>query len=88
MALAQVEGAYKEEGRGMSIWDTFSHTPGKTAQGHTGDVAVDFYHRYEADIAIMKSLGVKMVRFSISWPRVLPQGSGRVRSVSSALQLR
>jgi beta-glucosidase/6-phospho-beta-glucosidase/beta-galactosidase len=69
----------------MSIWDTFSHTPGKTAQGHTGDVAVDFYHRYEADIAIMKSLGVKMFRFSISWPRILPQGTGRVRSSSGHL---
>ena len=69
----------------MSIWDTFSHTPGKTAQGHTGDVAVDFYHRYEADIAIMKSLDVKMFRFSISWPRILPQGTGRVRSSSGHL---
>ncbi|BDA49688.1 beta-glucosidase 6 [Coccomyxa sp. Obi] len=80
-AAYQVEGAYKDDGRGMSIWDTFSHTVGKTAHGHNGDVAVDFYHRYEADIAMMRSLGVKMFRFSISWPRILPQGTGRVNKL-------
>lgn len=74
-----MEGAWKEGGRGLSIWDTFSHTPNKTAQGHTGDVTVDFYHRYKSDIDIMKALGVRMFRFSISWPRILPRGTGRVR---------
>ena len=75
-ASYQVEGAVKEDGRGMSVWDTFSHTPGKTANGDTGDVADDHYHRYAEDIAIMKGLGLKVYRFSIGWPRVFPEGGG------------
>lgn len=75
-ASYQVEGATKEDGRGPSIWDTFSHTPGKTFQGDTGDVADDFYHRYPSDIALMKDLGIKAFRFSIAWPRVFPTGTG------------
>jgi beta-glucosidase len=75
-ASYQVEGAVGEDGRGPSIWDTFSHTPGKTVGGATGDVADDHYHRYKEDIQLMKALGVKTYRFSIAWPRVFPQGAG------------
>ena len=75
-ASYQVEGAVNEDGRGPSIWDTFSHTAGKTVDGATGDVADDHYHRYKQDVQLMKALGVKAYRFSIAWPRVFPQGSG------------
>src|SRR4051812_9526004 len=75
-ASYQVEGAVTEDGRGPSIWDTFSHTPGKVVENATGDVADDHYHRYKEDIQLMKSLGVKSYRFSIAWPRVFPQGTG------------
>lgn len=76
-ASYQVEGAVKEDGRGMSIWDTFSHTPGKTHNGDTGDVADDSYHRYPEDIALMKDLGLKTCRFSIAWSRIFPNGTGQ-----------
>ena len=76
-ASYQVEGAVKEDGRGVSIWDTFSHTPGKTYQGDTGDVADDSYHRYKEDIAVMKSLGLTSARFSVAWPRIFPNGTGQ-----------
>ncbi len=72
----QIEGAANEDGRGKSIWDTFSHTPGTTFQGHTGDVACDHYHRYPQDIELIASLGVDAYRFSIAWPRVQPAGKG------------
>jgi len=75
-ASYQVEGAVHEGGRGPSIWDTFSHTPGKTAHGDTGDVADDFYHLYPKDIALMKQLGVKIFRFSVAWSRIFPTGAG------------
>jgi beta-glucosidase len=75
-ASYQVEGAASEDGRGPSIWDTFSHTPGKVVENATGDVADDHYHRYKEDVQLMKSLGVKSYRFSIAWPRVFPNGSG------------
>ena len=75
-ASYQVEGAVNEDGRGPSIWDTFSRTPGKTVEGATGDVADDHYHRYKEDVQLMKSLGVKSYRFSIAWPRVFPNGDG------------
>ena len=81
----QIEGAANEGGRGPSIWDTFAHTPSKTHNGDTGDVAIDFYHRFEADIDLMKSLGVKMFRFSLSWSRILPQGVGKVSRCISAM---
>lgn len=77
-AAYQVEGAWNEEGKGPSIWDEFSHAPGNVRDGHTGDVACDHYHRYREDVALMKSLGLKAYRFSISWPRVLPDGAGAV----------
>ena len=75
-ASYQVEGAVNEDGRGPSIWDTFSHTPGKVVNNATGDVADDHYHRYKEDVQLMKALGVKSYRFSIAWPRVFPQGAG------------
>jgi beta-glucosidase len=75
-ASYQVEGAVNEDGRGQSIWDTFSHTPGKIKNGDTGDVADDHYHRYKEDVQLMKALGLKTYRFSVAWPRVFPQGTG------------
>ena len=75
-ASYQVEGAVAEDGRGPSVWDTFSHTPGKVANNATGDTADDHYHRFKEDVQLMKGLGVKTYRFSIAWPRVFPQGSG------------
>ena len=77
-ASYQIEGAAREDGRGESIWDRFSHTPGKTHDGETGDVACDHYHRLDADIALMKELGVQAYRFSIAWPRIIPDGEGAV----------
>jgi beta-glucosidase len=77
-ASYQVEGAVKEDGRGPSIWDTFSHTPGKTANGDTGDVADDSYHRFREDVQLMKDLGLKTCRFSVAWSRIFPTGTGAV----------
>ncbi len=72
----QIEGAVREDGRGPSIWDTFSHTPGKTDNGDTGDVACDHYHRHADDVRLMAELGADAYRFSIAWPRIFPTGSG------------
>lgn len=77
-ASYQIEGAATEDGRGPSIWDTFSHTPGRTVNGDTGDVADDHYHRWESDLDLMASLGLEAYRFSIAWPRIQPTGSGTV----------
>lgn len=74
----QIEGAVNEDGRGESIWDRFSHTPGKVQNRDTGDIACDHYHRYRDDVTLMKSMGLNSYRFSISWPRVIPNGRGRV----------
>jgi beta-glucosidase len=76
-ASYQVEGAANEDGRGPSVWDTFSHTRGKTFQGDTGDVADDSYHLYKEDVMLLKNLGVTGYRFSISWSRVFPKGTGQ-----------
>ncbi|GAB3154583.1 GH1 family beta-glucosidase [Micromonospora sonneratiae] len=73
----QIEGAAKDDGRGESIWDTFSHTPGRVHGGDTGDVAADHYHRYLADLDLMKDLGLRTYRFSISWPRIQADGTGK-----------
>ena len=73
----QIEGAWNEDGKGESIWDTFAHTPGNIENGDTGDVANDHYHRVEEDVALMQSIGVTAYRFSISWPRIFPEGTGR-----------
>jgi beta-glucosidase len=76
-ASYQIEGAAHEGGRGPSIWDDFSHTPGKVAHGHTGDVACDHYHLVESDVAMMADIGLRAYRFSISWSRVIPDGRGK-----------
>ena len=76
-ASYQVEGAVHEDGRGPSIWDTFSHIPGKTHNGDTGDVADDYFHLYKQDIALMKDLGLKSCRFSVAWTRIFPTGTGQ-----------
>src|ERR1700712_2575610 len=73
----QIEGAVQEDGRGQSIWDTFSHTPGRTQDGDTGDVADDHYHRVPADLDLMKTLGLDAYRFSMSWTRIQPDGKGK-----------
>lgn len=77
-ASYQIEGGWREDGKGESIWDRFSHTPGKVQDGDSGDVAADHYRRWESDIQLMKELGLSAYRFSISWPRILPNGSGKV----------
>ena len=75
-ASYQIEGAWQEDGKGESIWDRFTHTPGKIKKGHTGDVACDSYHRYAEDIALMREMNQTSYRFSIAWPRIQPNGSG------------
>ena len=78
-AAHQVEGAYLEDGKGLGIWDYFANEEkGHIAHGESGNVACDHYHRYKEDIALMKQIGLKSYRFSISWPRVLPEGTGKV----------
>lgn len=79
-AAYQIEGAATEDGRGASIWDTFSHTPGKVRHGDTGDVACDHYHRMEEDLDLLAALGVDAYRFSIAWPRIVPLGTGEVNN--------
>lgn len=74
----QIEGAVDEDGRGESIWDRFSHTPGKVLDGGTGDVACDHYHRWPEDLALMADLGLSAYRLSVAWPRILPTGRGPV----------
>jgi beta-glucosidase len=75
-ASYQIEGAVDEDGRGTSIWDTFSHTPGKVDNGDTGDVACDHYHRWADDVELMVRYGLNAYRFSVAWPRVQPNGRG------------
>lgn len=77
-AAYQIEGAVNEDGRGESIWDRFSHTPGKVKDGDTGDVACDHYHRYPEDIQHMKELGLDAYRFSTAWSRIFPKGRGQI----------
>lgn len=74
----QIEGAWDEDGKGLSIWDTYTHTPGNIKNNENGDVANDHYHRYKEDVALMKDIGANAYRFSIAWPRILPEGTGAV----------
>ena len=76
-ASYQIEGAWQEGGKGLSIWDAFTHTPGKIADGNTGDVACDHYHRYREDVALMSRMGLKAYRMSIAWARIQPTGRGK-----------
>ncbi|MES2643857.1 MAG: GH1 family beta-glucosidase [Myxococcota bacterium] len=76
----QIEGATRADGRGPSIWDTFAATPGAIKDGTNGDVACDHYHRYPEDVALMRSLGLQAYRFSIAWPRIVPDGTGLVEA--------
>src|SRR6201998_156579 len=75
-AAYKIEGGAQDDGRGPSLWDVFSHTPGKTYHGETGDVADDTYHLYKEDVQLLKALGVQSYRMSISWSRVIPDGAG------------
>ncbi len=77
-ASYQIEGAWQEDGKGESIWDRFAHTQGNILNGDTGDVTDDHYHRYVEDVALMKEIGLRAYRFSTAWPRILPQGRGKV----------
>lgn len=77
-ASQQNEGAWNEDGKGPSIWDIFAHEPGKVKDGSNGDVACDHYHRFREDVKLMKELGIRAYRFSISWPRLFPEGTGKL----------
>ncbi|MDQ1294052.1 MAG: beta-glucosidase [Actinomycetota bacterium] len=83
-AAYQIEGAFDEDGRGQSIWDTFSRTPGRVLEGHSGDVACDHYHRWKTDLDLLSWMGVGAYRFSVAWPRWQPAGSGPVESRGAA----
>jgi beta-glucosidase len=80
----QIEGAANEDGRGPSIWDTYSRLPGKIKNGDTGDVACDHYHRYREDVALMQEFGVQAYRFSVAWPRIMPEGRGAINKAGLA----
>ena len=77
-ASFQIEGAANEDGKGLSVWDAFCKQPGKVYGGNTGDIACDHYNRFEDDCKIMRDIGLKAYRLSISWPRVMPDGIGRI----------
>ena len=81
----QIEGAPAEDGKGRSIWDDFSHTPGKIKDNSNADVSVDHYHRYPEDIALMKALGLKAYRFSTSWPRIQKHVAAVFAAISRAI---
>ena len=74
----QIEGAYQEDGKGLNVWDVFSHEQGRISDGKTSDIACDHYHRFKEDVALMRSLGVNSYRFSISWSRIFPKGVGEI----------
>src|SRR5262249_41471257 len=80
-AAYQIEGAVHADGRTASIWDTFSHTPGRVLHGHTGDVASDHFHRYRDDVKLMAELGLRSYRLSVAWPRIQPDGTGAANQI-------
>lgn len=73
----QIEGAWNEDGKGLSIWDTYAHTAGKIQNNDNGDIALDHYHRYKEDVQLLKAIGTNAYRFSIAWPRIFPTGTGQ-----------
>lgn len=77
-AAYQIEGAFQEDGKGLDIWDVFCRDKGRIYDGHTGEIACDHYHRFREDVALMKELGIKAYRFSLSWSRILPMGTGKL----------
>lgn len=77
-AAYQIEGAFQEDGKGLNIWDVFCRDKGRIYDGHTGEIACDHYHRFREDVALMKKLGIKAYRFSLSWSRILPTGTGQL----------
>lgn len=83
-ASYQIEGGTREDGKGLSVWDVFCRKEGAVFQGHTGDVACDHYHRWREDVALMRDLGLKGYRLSLSWPRILPEGRGRLNPAGVA----
>lgn len=83
-AAYQVEGAWNQDGKGPSVWDVFTKIPGKTFKGTNGDIAVDHYHRYKEDVALMAEMGLKAYRFSVSWPRIFPNGKGEINEAGLA----
>lgn len=83
-AAYQIEGAATLDGKGPSIWDVYAHKPGSIFEDHNGDVACDHYHRWQEDVALMRALGVKAYRLSLSWPRIMPEGTGRINEAGPA----
>ena len=77
-ASYQIEGAYNADGKGLSIWDVFTHEPEKIFENHTGDAACEHYYRFKEDVRLMKELGTNAYRFSLSWPRLFPNGTGKI----------
>lgn len=77
-ASYQIEGAWNEDGKGASVWDVYTHEPGRIKDGYTGDIACDHYHRFKDDVKLMKELGIRAYRFSLSWPRLIPNGVGEL----------
>jgi 6-phospho-beta-glucosidase len=84
-AAYQVEGAWDQDGKGPSVWDHFTKIPGKTYKNTNGDIAVDHYHRYKEDVALMAEMSLKAYRFSIAWSRIYPEGKGRVNEKGRVL---
>jgi beta-glucosidase len=84
----QIEGAHEQDGRGPSVWDTFCRTPGKVRDGHVGDIACDHYNKFAQDVKLMADMGVKAYRFSISWSRIFPEGTGKVNEAGLAFYSR
>ena len=77
-AAYQIEGGYNQDGKGLSVWDDFTHKKGKIKNGDNGDITCDHYNRYKEDVSLMKTLGYKAYRFSVSWSRILPEGKGNI----------